>query len=584
MPDILLACANAGRIPLADGSVHVVVTSPPYYGLRSYAGTGAWEGGNPVCDHVANPGATKVMGNPEFNENRPSRAETKTAGYYYKDVCGKCGAHRTDPQIGLEDTPELYLERMVAVFREVKRVLRDDGIAWVNMGDSYYSNPSGWSGDESYAKDTRSARGARELGRIIRPKRNDLKPLDLMNIPARLVLALQADGWYHRSTIIWSKPNPMPESLSGWRWERCRVKVGGAQYQSLGVSGGDEIIDHKTKTYQLNDQYVTATWSDCPGCEKCAVSGGLVLRRGAWRPTTSHEYIFMLTKTDKYFADGEAVREAHNCPSNPKMLTQALGQSPQTKHGTNFKGRKLDGIARETFEVTKRQYNPAGRNARTVWQIDDTLGEFIRYCEVQGVSIPALLDGFLAGQDEMPTVWIFPTQGWPGAHFATFPEELPRRCLKASLSERGCCPKCKAAWARVVEKGYRAPAQEDVIAEMVAKGVPRQKANLYGNPTRNPNLYAADPDKTVGWLPTCTCDAGDPIPMIVLDPFCGSGTTGVVARELGHHFIGLDLSRKYLVSEAQVRLGLDKLRAYVEGRGVDGSGGLDGLPMFERGD
>ena len=488
MPSLLLAAANAERIPLRDGCVHAVVTSPPYWQQRDYG-------------------------------------------------LGEAG-------IGLEGTMQNWLDAMSRVSKEIFRVLRPDGVYWCNIGEKYLPDQT------------------------------------LSGMSDALKNRFIADGWHHKSTIIWSKPNPMPESLSGWRWERCRVKVrsGMIPARNLGLPTGD---GSSWKPAGTDNYDMTAEYTDCPGCEKCAVSGGLVLRRGAWRPTTSHEYIFMLTKTDKYFADGEAVREAHNCPSNPKMLTQALGQSPQTKHGTNFKGRKLDGIARETFEVTKRQYNPAGRNARTVWQIDDTLGEFIRYCEVQGVSIPALLDGFLAGQDEMPTVWIFPTQGWPGAHFATFPEELPRRCLKASLSERGCCPKCKAAWARVVEKGYRAPAQEDVIAEMVAKGVPRQKANLYGNPTRNPNLYAADPDKTVGWLPTCTCDAGDPIPMIVLDPFCGSGTTGVVARELGHHFIGLDLSRKYLVSEAQVRLGLDKLRAYVEGRGVDGSGGLDGLPMFE---
>ena len=83
-------------------SVQTVVTSPPYWGLRDY-GTATWVGGKEDCDHIANPNATKKMGNPEFNENRPSRTETKTKGYY-KSICPKCGAGRIDSQVGLEDT------------------------------------------------------------------------------------------------------------------------------------------------------------------------------------------------------------------------------------------------------------------------------------------------------------------------------------------------------------------------------------------------------------------------------------------------------------------------------------------------
>jgi hypothetical protein len=120
------------------------VTSPPYWGLRDY-GTATWEGGDPECDHVADSGCTKKFGNPAFNENRPSRENTKTGGYFDK-VCPKCGAHRIDLQIGLDPTPEEYVSKMVEIFREVRRVLRDDGTLWLNLGDSY-AGGGGSSGD-----------------------------------------------------------------------------------------------------------------------------------------------------------------------------------------------------------------------------------------------------------------------------------------------------------------------------------------------------------------------------------------------------------------------------------------------------
>ena len=108
---------------LPDNSVNCCVTSPPYFALRNY-GTSQWEGGDPDCDHVADESKTKVFGNPEFNQDRPSREKIKINGYYFKDVCGKCGAINNDTQIGVEETPDEYIKNMVDVFREVKRVLR----------------------------------------------------------------------------------------------------------------------------------------------------------------------------------------------------------------------------------------------------------------------------------------------------------------------------------------------------------------------------------------------------------------------------------------------------------------------------
>lgn len=204
--------ADASHVPLADNSVQCVVTSPPYWGLRDY-GTATWQGGDEGCDHLApalgGAGESSLLNGPV---NGPAKAIIRLQ--QYRDICRKCGATRIDKQLGLEPTPEEYVTNMVAVFREVWRVLRDDGTCWVNMGDSYAGGggfspnaPSNLAG----AKQTtvRGANGAHGL-----PVTPGLKPKDLIGIPWRLAFALQADGWWLRSDIIWSKPNPMPESVT----------------------------------------------------------------------------------------------------------------------------------------------------------------------------------------------------------------------------------------------------------------------------------------------------------------------------------------------------------------------------------
>jgi len=193
---------------LEDQSINTCITSPPYWGLRDY-GTAEWDGGDINCDHVANPNATKKMGNEEFNKNRPSRESTKTKGYYEKE-CPKCGAVRKDNQLGMEDTPEEFTENIVKVFREIKRVLRDDGTVWLNLGDSYSSGGRTTTTNQSL-------RGDKDYG-VTRPKPSKgIKPKDLIGIPWRVAFALQQDGWYLRQDIIWHKPNPMPESVK----DRC---------------------------------------------------------------------------------------------------------------------------------------------------------------------------------------------------------------------------------------------------------------------------------------------------------------------------------------------------------------------------
>lgn len=241
---ILIGDVRKSLKELPENSVNCCVTSPPYYGLREYA-TAEWEGGNPDCEHIADPTKTKKFGNPEFNKNRPSREETKTKGYYFEDVCEHCGAVRVDSQIGMEDTPEEYIENLVSVFREIRRAMTDDGVCFINIGDSYCGT-----GDKGNWIDPKYPDG-RNGQRVAKNRKiNGLKQKDLIGIPWMLAFALRADGWYLRQDIIWAKA--------------CS-----------GIYSGGTVMPESVKD----------------------------------RLCRSHEYIFLLTKNRNYYFDSDAIAE-----------------------------------------------------------------------------------------------------------------------------------------------------------------------------------------------------------------------------------------------------------------------------------
>lgn len=187
-------------VKLDAGIVQTCISSPPYYGLRDY-GTANWEGGLDDCDHQKAHDMSK--------SGLEGGKTTEQASHYYSSICGKCGAVRADRQIGLESSPDEYISKLVAVFREVKRVLRDDGTCWINIGDSYASPTKGSGGPtKKQTTNAGSLYGAHAVGM------GDAKQKDLLGIPWMLAFALRADGWYLRSDIIWAKPNPMPESVT----------------------------------------------------------------------------------------------------------------------------------------------------------------------------------------------------------------------------------------------------------------------------------------------------------------------------------------------------------------------------------
>jgi DNA modification methylase len=220
---------------LPDRSVDCIITSPPYFGLRDY-GTATWEGGSAQCDHKA-PHSNKLFGNPLFNENRPSRAATQTVGY--RDVCGKCGARRIDSQIGLEPTFDEYIVKLVAIFRECRRVLKDTGTLWLNLGDKYLNK-------------------------------------QLLLLPHRVAIALQDDGWVLRQEIVWEKSNVTPESVT----DRCTrsheyvfMFAKAAKRYSYGktaikekIAIGDDLRPHRPD----DTKNKSAVWAVSGATGKCA--------------------------------------------------------------------------------------------------------------------------------------------------------------------------------------------------------------------------------------------------------------------------------------------------------------------------
>lgn len=203
---------------LKDQSVDCIVTSPPYYALRDY-GTGKWVGGDPNCPHrrLSKQSEKTITG------HKQDELIGNVGDAIYKKICPLCGAVREDKQIGLEETPEEYIEKMTEVFRECKRVLKDDGTLWINIGDSYWGSGSRGFDFTEYNKTSsfiqKNDRGTENMSNVPSLTGNNgvYKNKDMIGIPWMLAFALRNDGWYLRQDIIWAKNNPMPESVK----DRC---------------------------------------------------------------------------------------------------------------------------------------------------------------------------------------------------------------------------------------------------------------------------------------------------------------------------------------------------------------------------
>ena len=423
-------------------SVHCVVTSPPYYGLRDYGLTPSVWGGDPSCHHRwgeqivrhehGTPGPNAQAGN-TLRDTKPGKTQR---GAY----CGECGAWRGS--LGMEPTVEMYIQHIVHIFREVRRVLREDGTLWLNMGDAYAGSGKGMNGDGTHSAGGKQDTNVGSLTAPVKSKRMqrgqgrwgggdsyvpELKPKNLIGLPWRVAFALQADGWWLRSDIVWAKPNPMPESVRD-------------------------------------------------------------------RPTRAHEYVFLLAKSARYFYDATAIREPYS-------------ESSESDARDNGNGQRRD-----------RQYPGPLSN---------------------GGTIPG---GNRHGGANKRTVWTIATQSFSGAHFATYPEKLVEPCILAGTSEKGVCCITGDPWERVLERTFRP--QADVSLAKVEKGSGAKRMDASNGWDGFPRGTTIS--QTLGWRPTCGDHDTEPVPATVLDPFCGSGTTGVVALRHGRSFIGIELNPEYV--------------------------------------
>jgi len=428
----VLLQASAHAIPLRDETVQCVVTSPPYWGLREYDGaqTIRWADG------------------------------VSTA-------------------LGWERRIEEYVEHVVEVFREVARVLRPDGTVWLNLGDSYAAkargSDAGW--DKSRLSNPGSSQKAqaasmRRLWERHRGKASGLHHKDLVLMPFRVALALQADGWIVRSDVVWHKSNPMPESVTD-------------------------------------------------------------------RPTKVHEYLFLMSKGERYFYDADAIKDPASPGTHARIsqptLDEQTGGPKQDAFELNAPGRRKHD--RRPNEIVQALGRKAGVNPKAAVNHPGSK---------QNASFSAAVTEPVPMVNSR-SVWTIATTPFPGAHYATYPVELAEKCVLAG-SAREACGECGAPWARVVErtamriaKSENRKALADAGASSSARTVP--SGTMIEPPT----------SKTIGWQSTCEHD--DPSGRsVVLDPFAGTSTTGVAALRNGRAYVGLDLSRTYLVEHSRERL------------------------------
>ena len=267
-----------------------------------------------------------------------------------------------DGQIGLEATPDEFIGKLVEVFREVRRVLRDDGTLWLNIGDSYNAHPGQRKDTDKAGNKQQSVRGATAA-----PSRSveGIKAKDLIGIPWMLAFALRADGWYLRQEIIWHKPNPMPESVT----DRC---------------------------------------------------------------TKSHESIFLLAKSEKYYFDNGAIKEA----AAPTSLAR-WAQDLESQAGSDRVPGKTNGAMKAVGGVRRAAGNKTHKGTQAYEAGDErmrTKAGLVSFAEREREKVEA---GDLEGTRNKRSVWTVATTPYKGAHFATFPTALIEPCILAGAPAGG---------------------------------------------------------------------------------------------------------------------------------------------------
>ncbi len=529
---------------MPEASVHCVVTSPPYWGLRDYGLDALVWGGTDDCAHAWGENLRVHKGGPTGQNSRlegrtanPERDATKdiAAGAF----CARCGAWRGS--LGLESTPALYVDHLVGIFREVRRVLRPDGVVWLNLGDCYATgagkvgeHPGGgdqgarWAGRgrRDASNSGKASRAFAAMGPMIQPNRMPLpglKPKDLVGIPWAVAFALRDDGWWLRSDVVWAKGASF---LEGW----------------AGSVMPESVTD---------------------------------------RPTRAHEYLFLLARSAQYYYDADAIRERSVTADEARWDPGTDGHQGGLSHaGTGASTRRF------------RQPRPAGwchhegcdgRHLTGRYQTRAKTAVNPRAGSRRQAPEPGEPSAFHPLGRNVRSVWAINPAPFPEAHFATFPPRLVAPCVLAGTSEH-CCPDCSAPWERL-SAGTLAPtdcaARRQVVDERDRAADPNDRGSNWRKDGLLPGW--ARTSRTFGWRPVCghydalyrrdlprarrarkraqreasgdwwrraRARPGLPgewpwAPAVVLDPFAGACTTLKVAKDLGRRAVGAELKGDY---------------------------------------
>lgn len=510
---VLIINGNAIHLGLAEESVHCVVTSPPYYALRDYL-TAQWVGGDETCEHTI---SRADADNKALFEERVSRGD--------RSACLNCGALRVDQQLGLETVPdclgwargnmcgECYVCHTVQWARELRRVLRKDGTFWLNLGDSYVSDPAkGGSGTpngrngrgENYARARRNGLNKCEMSGA------KLKPKDLYGIPWSVAFALREDGWYLRQGIVWAK----------------------------GVSGQDTIRENAYEAAMREG--LSAAAAQRVADAVAPYVGNCMPESVTDRCTKSHEDVFLFSKSARYYFDHFAILDEF---ANGDYW---IGRN-QRKNGKD----NLDRNDAGSFAVTG---NSNGRNRRSVWTINTQGFKGEHYAAFPSKLVEPCV---LAGTSEKgccpkcETQWVRVLQktkkvaaNHKGSLFGagkTGDREGGERTQAGERYESqfmGWQPSCKCyGWETCgicgnTEPGGRMDCGHNICDECLLKC---EKEEHEANCAMRPK------------------------PCTVLDPFSGTGTVGEVCVKFGRKYIGNELNQKYIKLQ-QDRIGVAVIR------------------------
>lgn len=497
--------------------------------------------------------------------------------------CSQCSAWRGS--LGLEPTPELYIEHIVAVFRQVRRVLRRDGTLWLNMGDGYASQ----GGSREYgSSDGGTGRGAAVAG--VRSSPLGLKPKDLLGMPWRVALALQADGWYLRSEIIWAKPNPMPESVLDRPTKahehlfllakRERYYYDAEAIREQGTSGPSDLRKMEQQLPRIGGLYkdmvapLMAASSATHIGQVRAVGSPMRNKRSVW--TIASE---PFSSQALHGGDGDSGRiVSPDCPFHgaPEARVRvgfgdalpgasqsdrnqdsdgdlSLGplfeRAPSHADPTSDRGDEASAMPHSRRNRRKgegsAQHGSAGvePEPHTAYKLAEQGGFASDARKPENRTAVGYAEGGSGSGHEEQTAGYNAYKCTCSIidHFAVFPQALVEPCVLAGTSEAGCCATCGAPWVRVT-----------VATGHINR---REVAHVPGNSgtKTDSTMWAPTRQATNNWLPSCRCDAGDSVPCVVLDPFAGSGTTLYVAHRLGRRYVGIELNQDY-VALARKRL------------------------------